>query len=111
VIFDIPLTRADTFSTNWGSSQSFAESTNWHSDEAQQRVYEHRVEPSELQGLPEHAMLLVTHQVGGPRLLAVECSPDILTLPRVSSKPLTLNPADQSGGLRQLLGDRVGGGE
>jgi hypothetical protein len=111
VIFDIPLTRADTFSTNWGSSQSFAESTNWHSDEAQQRVYEHRVEPSELQGLPEHAMLLVTHQVGGPRLLAVECSPDILTLPRVSSKPLTLNTADQSGGLRQLLGDRVGGGE
>ncbi len=111
LFFDIPTSRADTFSTNWGSNQSFAESTNWHSDQARQRVYEHRVDPSELQSLPEYAMLLVKHQVGGPRLLAVECSPDILTLPRVSMSPLTLNSADRSGGLKQLLGDRgVGSG-
>jgi hypothetical protein len=111
LVLPFPHSRTDTHGTQWGSSQAVAESTSWHSDRARQRVHEYRVEPSELQGLPEYAALVVSHQVGGPRLLAVECSPDILTLPRVSPRPLPLDPADESAGLRQMLGGHRGGGE
>lgn len=50
-----------------------------------QRVYEYAVEPSVLQSLPDN-VLLVPAPAG--QVQAVECDPEIVTLPRVSPVPL-----------------------
>ena len=78
---------------NWSTARSWAESTNWSNAAASQRVYEYAVEPAVLQNLPDQALLLVTRGSGGPVLRSVECDPAIVTLPRVSARPLP-DPAD-----------------
>lgn len=83
--------RNEGYSTSWGSSLGFTEGTNWNVAESQQRVYEYQVEPVQLQGLPDYAMLLVTPEAAGARIRSVECSPDIATLPRVSPEALDLD--------------------
>jgi hypothetical protein len=75
-------------SRTWGTSESYAVGTNWTESTGKERVYEYAVEPQTLQGLPDYAMLLVQSQRGGPVLAAVECNPDIVTLPRVTMGPL-----------------------
>jgi hypothetical protein len=78
---------SSSFGTNWGSSLQYTEGTNWSVGEMDQRVYEYQVEPTQLQGLPEYAMLLVTSEPSGPRIASIECCPDIATLPHVSHVP------------------------
>ncbi|MFI7212953.1 hypothetical protein ACIBP4_00115 [Micromonospora maritima] len=68
---------------SWTVTRSYAEGTNWSTAEGHQRVYEYLVEPHTLQGLPDYALLIVNHTVTGRDLRAVECNPDIVTLPRV----------------------------
>jgi hypothetical protein len=80
--------RALTTSRNWSVAQSWATGTNWSTAAATQRVYEFAVEPSVLQGLPDHALLLTAPGRTGPGLRAVECDPAIVTLPGVSTRPL-----------------------
>lgn len=55
------------------------------------RVYEYDVEPTTIQALPVGAVLLVQHdrQHGGKIIVSGDCNPDLLTLDRVSLKPLT----------------------
>jgi hypothetical protein len=95
--------RSLTTSRNWSVAQSWATGTNWSNAAAAQRVYEFAVEPSVLQGLPDHALLLAAPGRTGPDLRAVECDPAIVTLPGVSTRPLTsirvpaqLSPAHQA---------------
>lgn len=57
-----------------------------------QRVYEYAVEPTVLQSLPDHALLLMNRGTAGSDLQPVECDPAIVTLPRVSTPPLTAVP-------------------
>jgi hypothetical protein len=85
------LTRSSglTASRNWSVAQSWATGTNWSNAAAAQRVYEFAVEPSVLQHLPDHALLLTTQGLAGPGVRAVECDPAIVTLPGVSTRPLT----------------------
>jgi hypothetical protein len=45
-------------------------------------VYEYTVEPRVLQDLPDYGLLLVESAPGGPVIRAVECNPDIISLPR-----------------------------
>jgi hypothetical protein len=66
---------------------SWAQGSNWSDAKTHQRVYEYAVEPTVLQSLPDHALLLVTRAAAGPDLRAVECDPTIITLPRVSTEP------------------------
>ncbi|MFC6091763.1 hypothetical protein [Saccharothrix lopnurensis] len=48
------------------------------------RVYEFAVEPTQLQGLPPTAFILVEHNGGGQRRIALaDCNPGIVLLPRV----------------------------
>lgn len=82
--------RTDGHNTSWGRSLEFSEGTNWNVGATQQRVYEYQVEPTQLQGLPDYALLLVTPEPTGPRIRSVECCPDIATLPRVSPTPIDL---------------------
>ena len=84
------LTRSQgvTTSRNWSVAQSWATGTNWSEATSAQRVYEFAVEPSVLQHLPDHALLLTVAGRTGPGLQAVECDPAIVTLPGVSTRPL-----------------------
>jgi hypothetical protein len=75
-------------SRNWGASQSAATGSSWTVASSRQRVYEHTVEPRTLQDLPDYAMLLVQSRPGGPVLAAVDCNPDIVTLPQTTMEPL-----------------------
>lgn len=78
-----------TTSRTWSTAYSRAAGTNWNDAQSSQRVYEYAVEPTALQHLPDYAMLLVTSRPdGGPSLTPVECNPEIVTLPRVSTDPL-----------------------
>jgi hypothetical protein len=72
----------------WSVARSWASGTNWSTATATQRVYEFAVEPSVLQGLPDHALLLTAPGRTGSDLRAVECDPAIVTLPGVSPRPL-----------------------
>ncbi|MGE5289902.1 MAG: hypothetical protein ACM3ML_22490 [Micromonosporaceae bacterium] len=73
----------------WSAAYARATETNWSEAQAAQRVYEYAVEPTTLQHLPDYAMLLVTSRRGGGHsVAAVECNPEIVTLPRVSTDPL-----------------------
>jgi len=81
-----------THSRNWSTALSWAHGTNWSNAKASQRVYEYTVEPTVLQSLPDHALLLVNRAGPGPDLRPVECDPAIITLPRVSTKPLAPVP-------------------
>jgi hypothetical protein len=75
-------------SRTWGVTRSFAEETNWHYAETEQRVYEFLVEPTTLQNLPDYALLVVQPGHGAPVLRVADCNPDIVSLPRVSTDPL-----------------------
>ncbi len=79
-------------SRNWSQTESVARGTNWSDAESAQRVYEYAVEPRVLQDLPEYAMILVKGEGRGSVVQAVEVDPAIVTLPRVSMKPLELGP-------------------
>ncbi len=75
-------------SRSWGTSQTYAETTQFNSSESTNRVYEYTVEPRTLQDLPDYAMLLVESSPLGPVLRPVECNPEIVTLPRASVQAL-----------------------
>ena len=74
---------------NWSSSVSQDQSTNWSGAASAQRVYEYRVEPTVLQQLPDHALLLAANAATGTGLVAVESHPAIITFPDASIRPLT----------------------
>jgi hypothetical protein len=79
--------RGTSTSRNWSTSQSWADGTSWSEAEGTQRVYEFAVEPTVLQNLPDHALLLAARGPAGPQLQAVECDPAIATLPGLTSQP------------------------
>jgi hypothetical protein len=75
-------------SRNWSQTVTRAEGTNWSDAAAAQRVYEYAVEPRTLQDLPDYALLLVKGHGNGSVLQPVECNPEIVTLPRMTMRPL-----------------------
>jgi hypothetical protein len=82
-------TRNWSVTRNWSQTRSLAEGSNWSDAVSQQRVYEYAVEPRTLQDLPDYALLLVQRpQPVGNVLVAVECNPDLVTMPRLSMEPL-----------------------
>lgn len=81
-----------TWSRSWGSSESYATATNWHYAETSQRVHEYLVEPRTLMDLPEYGMLIVRSTPQGPRVLAADCDPDRVYLPRLTTDPLPDTP-------------------
>ncbi|HEY3956089.1 MAG TPA: hypothetical protein VGM53_22190 [Streptosporangiaceae bacterium] len=96
-----------TVSRNWSVALSWAHGSNWTDAKTRQRVYEYAVEPTVLQNLPDHALLLVARAAVGPDLRAVECDPSIITLPRVSTQPLV--PAGQAPGIGAATGPATAG--
>jgi hypothetical protein len=82
--------RTDGTSTsrNWSTSSAKADGTSWSETATRQRVYEYAVEPTALQNLPEHALLLADRSARTLQLHAVECDPSIASFPGVSAAPL-----------------------
>jgi hypothetical protein len=72
----------------WGESLSSATASTWSMTTTKQRVYEYRVEPTVVQSLPDFAMLLVQSVASGPVIDAVDCNPDLVSLPRLLNIPL-----------------------
>jgi len=72
-------------SQEWSHSDATSDGTSWSSTQNTQRVYEYAVEPAVLQNLPGNALLLPARGTAGSGLLAVECDPQIITLPGVAA--------------------------
>jgi hypothetical protein len=68
-------------SQQWSQSDATSQGASWSTAHSTQRVYEYAVEPAVLQNLPANALLLPGHSTAGPGLLAVECDPQLVTLP------------------------------
>jgi hypothetical protein len=85
-------TRDQSSSTGWSAGLSEEDGTNWSDATTTERVYEYAVEPAVLQHLPDDALLLVTRNSASP-LQAVECHPEIITLPGVAHPGAALHPA------------------
>ncbi|MDH6464873.1 hypothetical protein M2302_005074 [Micromonospora sp. A200] len=73
---------------SWTHTRTVADSTNWNESQGEQRVYEYVVEPRTLQDLPDYALIEVTQGTGRLSVRSVECNPDIVSLPRVTTGPL-----------------------
>jgi len=80
--------QADTSATrSWGRSRNIAEGTGDGTATSVQRVYDLKVEPRQIQGLPETALCYVDMQESQEPLF-VDCNPDIVSLDRVSPDPI-----------------------
>jgi hypothetical protein len=75
-------------SRNWGTSASQAVGDSWSGSAGTQRVYEYRVEPSAVQGLPDYAMIMVEPGPTGPAVKIVDVNPDIVTRPDATLYPI-----------------------
>ena len=64
-------------SRNWTTGSSWSDGTSWSDAASRQRVYEYAVEPTVLQNLPDHALLLAARGPDGRSPRAVECDPAI----------------------------------
>jgi hypothetical protein len=95
-------------SQEWSQSDAESQAANWSSAQNIQRVYEYAVEPAVLQNLPGNALLLPARGTPGTGILAVECDPQIITLPDVLSglilpaDPGNAGPAASQGGWPEL---------
>jgi hypothetical protein len=80
--------RSRDYSKNYSFSveQSETHGTNWSDGRSTERVYEYTVEPTVLQNLPDNALLLVQRS-SSTRLESVECDPEIVTFPLLTTSP------------------------
>jgi hypothetical protein len=79
-------------SQDWSQSDAVSDGNSWSTAQSTQRVYEYAVEPAVLQNLPDGALLLPARGAPGRDLLAVECDPQIITLPGAAA---SLAPPDE----------------
>jgi hypothetical protein len=90
-------------SQDWSQSDTNSDGTSWSTAHSTQRVYEYAIEPVVLQHLPDGALLFPAHGTASSGLLAVECDPQIITLPGAAASliaaddPVTTRPAAPDG--------------
>ena len=95
-------------SQEWSASDTESDGASWSTAQSTQRVYEYAIEPVVLQNLPGSALLLPAHGTAGPSLLAIECDPQIITLPGSTASlgaqgdPAITRTAAGTGGLPEL---------
>jgi hypothetical protein len=78
--------RERSSSYSYGTEESSSEGSNWSDAASTERVYEYTVEPTVLQTLPENALLLV-NRTASTSLQPVDCHPDIVTFPSLTTSP------------------------
>lgn len=72
-------------SQEWSQSDAESEGESWSEAQNTERVYEFAVEPAVLQNLPGNALLLPARGSAAGGIVAVECDPQIITLPGASA--------------------------
>jgi hypothetical protein len=98
-------------SQDWSQSGTASDGTSWSTAQSTQRVYEYAVEPVVLQHLPDGALLFPARGTASSGLLAVECDPQIITLPGAASlappsDPAITRPAAEPDGWPELAAPR-----
>ncbi|MCW2930962.1 MAG: hypothetical protein JWM19_1924 [Actinomycetia bacterium] len=99
-------------SQEWSQSDATSDGASWSTAQSTQRVYEYAVEPAVLQALPGNALLLPGRGSTGPGLLAVECDPQIVTLPGAAAalaqagRPASVSQPATPGGRPELATPR-----
>jgi hypothetical protein len=94
-------------SQEWSQSGTASDGASWSTAQNTQRVYEYAVEPAILQHLPGNALLLPARSTTAG-LLAVECDPQIITLPGAAASlaapgdPAIMRPAAEPDGWPEL---------
>jgi hypothetical protein len=90
-------------SQEWSQSDTASDGASWSTAQSTQRVYEYAIEPVVLQHLPDGALLFPARGTASSGLLAVECDPQIITLPGATasltpaSDPAITRPAEPDG--------------
>lgn len=74
-------------SNSWQYTASCSDTDSESTSTTDTREYEFAVEPTEIQGLPPTAFILVDVGPGGRRVLMGDCNPGITLLPQVASGP------------------------
>jgi len=98
-------------SQEWSQSDTASDGASWSTAQSTQRVYEYAVEPAVLQHLPDGALLFPARGTAAG-LLAVECDPQIITLPGATasltpaSDPAITRPAAEPDGWPELTAPR-----
>jgi hypothetical protein len=96
----------------WSQSDADSDGTSWSTAQSIQRVYDYAVEPAVLQNLPDGALLLPEPAASSSDLLAVECDPQIVTLPGAAAslgapnEPAITRLAAEPGGRPELAAPR-----
>jgi hypothetical protein len=80
------FTRSHT--RRWGRAYQFSEQIGWARQSPERRVNQYRVDPRTLQDLPDYALLVVEPGRKGSTVRAIECNPDIVSLPSANLKAL-----------------------
>jgi len=99
-------------SQDWSQSDTASDGTSWSTAQNTQRVYEYAVEPAVLQQLPDGALLFPARGTASSGLLAVECDPQIITLPGAAaslapaSDPAITRPAAEPDGWPEIAAPR-----
>jgi len=99
-------------SQDWSQSDTASDGTSWSTAQNTQRVYEYAVEPAVLQQLPDGALLFPARGTASSGLLAVECDPQIITLPGAAaslapaSDPAITRPAAEPDGWAEIAAPR-----
>ena len=99
-------------SQDWSQSDTASDGTSWSTAQSTQRVYEYAVEPVVLQHLPDGALLFPARGTASSGLLAVECDPQIITLPGAAASlapagdPAITRPAAEADGPPELPAPR-----
>ncbi|HEX7659778.1 MAG TPA: hypothetical protein VF444_09875 [Pseudonocardiaceae bacterium] len=71
----------------WTGTRNWSNADNVSSSTGSSRVYEFRVEPDQLLGMPETAFFLVDNTGQGRRVVLADCNPGLCQVDRVSSIP------------------------
>jgi len=99
-------------SQDWSQSDTNSDGASWSTAQSTQRVYEYAIEPVVLQHLPDGALLFPARGTASSGLLAVECDPQIITLPGAAAglaaagDPAITGPAAEPDGWPEIAAPR-----
>jgi hypothetical protein len=82
-----PTGLSDSRGHAWTGTRSWSNADNVSTSTGSGRVYEFKVEPEQLLGMPETAFLLVDNSGQGRRVVLADCNPGLCQMDRVSAIP------------------------
>jgi hypothetical protein len=78
---------SDSRGHTWTGTRTWSTADNLSTSTGTGRVYEFKIEPGELLGMPETAFVLVDNSGQGRRVVAADCNPGLCQLDRIAAAP------------------------